>query len=261
MKFDANGQLEWYKYYSTGNFYGFAELNDTLLLAASVMNFEDGPVLTVIDTAGNLIPYLSYQSNYYNSLIYSYNNSNIRHFLNDFALIENNQAVFYTSVDHPSIPSYKPVIIKTDNLFQSDCFTAGTNITVSIPLSLVIDSVVSFNLFSLNDTDVTSSYNVTDMNLGSTDICALLSIDNVSYTDSHLIISPNPSNGNFNISMEERIMTGSFEIYNTLGERILTDDIFNASEIEVKLGEISSGIYFVMVFDGSKGYCKKLVVE
>lgn len=261
MKFDANGQLKWYNYYSTGNFYGFAEINDTLLIAASVMNFEDGPVLTVLDTAGNLIPYLSHQSNYYNSFTYSYNNSNVRHFLNDFALNENNQAVFYTSVDHPSIPSYKPVIIKTDSLFQSDCFTAGTNITESIPLSLVIDSVVSFSPFSLNDTDVTSSYNVTDMNLNSMDICALLSIEDVSYNDSYLLIRPNPANGNFNISMKKIIISGRLEIVNSIGEIIHSEIIFNQSEKEVNLGKVAEGIYFVKVFDGNKSYCKKLIVQ
>jgi hypothetical protein len=74
-------------------------------------------------------------------------------------------------------------------------------------------------------------------------------------------IYPNPSAGRFIISFEEVIIKGEVEMLNFLGERIFKENIFHQSKKEINLKNISSGIYFVKVFDGDKGYCKKIIVE
>ena len=51
------------------------------------------------------------------------------------------------------------------------------------------------------------------------------------------------------------------EIYNVLGKKIFSEDVFNVSQKEIHLENIKAGIYFVKVKDEEKEYCKKLVME
>ena len=74
-------------------------------------------------------------------------------------------------------------------------------------------------------------------------------------------IYPNPTSGNFVISSDKFIMKGNVEILNILGETVFKENISNESKIEISLKNVSSGIYFVKVFDGEVSFCKKLIVE
>jgi len=74
-------------------------------------------------------------------------------------------------------------------------------------------------------------------------------------------ISPNPSFGNITITLPNNLQNGFIEIYSLLGEKLFKENIFNESTKEINVENISSGIYFVKVFDGKKSYCKKLIVE
>jgi hypothetical protein len=75
------------------------------------------------------------------------------------------------------------------------------------------------------------------------------------------VISPNPSNGKLIITFERIIKNGRVEILNIVGEKLWREIIFNESKKEINLKNISSGIYFVKVFDGEKNFCKKIIVE
>lgn len=84
-------------------------------------------------------------------------------------------------------------------------------------------------------------------------------------------IFPNPVQANFIITLPDKIAEGTIEIYNVLGEKVFREKVFNESKKEISLRNISSGIYFVKVFDartdefpfgrGEKSYCKKIIVE
>ena len=74
-------------------------------------------------------------------------------------------------------------------------------------------------------------------------------------------IFPNPSSGNFTITFPDITNNGSIEIYSALGERIFSESVSLTSKKEINLNNISSGIYFVKVYDGEKYYCKKIIVE
>jgi hypothetical protein len=56
-------------------------------------------------------------------------------------------------------------------------------------------------------------------------------------------------------------MKGNIETINILGETVFAENIFNESRKEIKLGNISSGIYFLKIFDGEKYFCKKIIIE
>lgn len=56
-------------------------------------------------------------------------------------------------------------------------------------------------------------------------------------------------------------MKGNVEILNILGEKVFTENILNEPKKQINLKNISSGIYFVKVFDGEKYYCKKIIIE
>ena len=76
-----------------------------------------------------------------------------------------------------------------------------------------------------------------------------------------LLITSNSSAGKFFISLEKTITNGYVEIMNLLGESVFAEKIVNELKKEISVKNISSGIYFVKVFDGEKSYCKRLIVE
>lgn len=76
-----------------------------------------------------------------------------------------------------------------------------------------------------------------------------------------IIITPNPSSGNFTITFPEIINKATIKIYNLLGDNIIEEFTYNESKKEVTLTNVPSGVYFVSVFDGEKSYCKKIIVQ
>jgi len=74
-------------------------------------------------------------------------------------------------------------------------------------------------------------------------------------------VFPNPVHSKFVISFKGTIRKGTIEIQNILGENIFMTNIFNETQKEINLNNISQGVYFVKVFDGEKYYCRKIIVE
>ncbi|MCO5234603.1 MAG: T9SS type A sorting domain-containing protein [Bacteroidetes bacterium] len=72
---------------------------------------------------------------------------------------------------------------------------------------------------------------------------------------------PNPVTTHFTIVFNKIIHKGSIEIYNTLGDNVLQENIHYASQKEISLLTISNGIYLVRLFDGQRYYSKKIIVE
>jgi endonuclease I len=73
----------------------------------------------------------------------------------------------------------------------------------------------------------------------------------------HLIIYPNPSNGNFTINNSSKDF--SFAIYNLLGQKVLEGTISNGTtEINSNLNK---GIYLLKIIDSSKTSIKKIIIN
>lgn len=90
-------------------------------------------------------------------------------------------------------------------------------------------------------------------------LCTSVGINEFATYDS-FNISPNPSTGNFIIDFEGAMEEGHVEIFNTLGECIFYQNIFNESKKEINLKNIPGGVYFVKMFDGGKYSCKKIII-
>lgn len=79
--------------------------------------------------------------------------------------------------------------------------------------------------------------------------------------DKIISIFPNPSNGKFQIrSLGTDILR--LEIYDANGKKVYSNPKFNRYESnEIDLSEYSKGIYFVKIYDGSRNYSEKIVIN
>jgi len=75
-----------------------------------------------------------------------------------------------------------------------------------------------------------------------------------------MIIFPNPILEKFTITFPNSISSGTINIRNVLGEKMMEENIINTSQKEIRLNNISPGIYFVNVFDGENHYSRKIIV-
>jgi len=79
------------------------------------------------------------------------------------------------------------------------------------------------------------------------------------YNNEHIAIYPNPTTGKFTIELQNPYQTMSLQIYNVLGEKVIQHK--NINEIDIDLSNSPKGIYFVKVYDGTKIYTQKIVVQ
>jgi hypothetical protein len=147
-------------------------------------------------------------------------------------------------------------LIKTDANGNSGC-NEGNPITIADTAATITGSAD----FTVSSGDfIASPVTITGSGFPLSTLCFSTGINEIT-SDHSIFISPNPSPGNFIISIEDVIVKGNIEILNILGKSIFRVNIFNDSKKEINLKNISDGIYFVKVFDGEKSYCKKLIVE
>jgi len=70
-------------------------------------------------------------------------------------------------------------------------------------------------------------------------------IDNYSNIDAQITVYPNPSNGNFSVSVANFDNT-SIEIYNSLGEKIYTKALTTNTE-NISIDKFNAGVYFIHI--------------
>lgn len=76
-------------------------------------------------------------------------------------------------------------------------------------------------------------------------------------TDKHQVnVYPNPSAGTM-IASFPFIRDGEIEIYNILGRAVYSEKINNEAIKQIHINDISSGIYFMKIFDGEKSFSRK----
>ncbi len=159
-----------------------------------------------------------------------------------------------------NLGSWGPLYYDTTQVASLDFGAMPTN-------SGIADSIPRYQAYAINQTITTIKFYVIDItNLSEIVIDDLIITGNttgINETTSQSIsaISPNPSEGNFVITFERTIMKGNVVVLNILGEDMFTENIFNESKKEINLKNISNGIYFVKVFDGTRSYCKKLIID
>jgi len=77
--------------------------------------------------------------------------------------------------------------------------------------------------------------------------------------DGNFIVYPNPSCGKFTVSNSN---ISTIEIYNILGERIYSNNRFNHQiSAEIDLSDRGKGIYFINIYDGTKMYNRRIILQ
>lgn len=149
-------------------------------------------------------------------------------------------------------------LIKTDSNGQSNCYQNSIILNEVSMLTSVTSVPVTL---AANNIDVTPTQ-LSIVNGGTfTTLCSTVQINETNSND-NFEIYPNPnSSGLLNIVLNKIITKAVVEIYNVFGNKVLEQNMYQESNLKINLKNISSGIYFVKVFDGEKSYCKKLIVE
>jgi len=76
-----------------------------------------------------------------------------------------------------------------------------------------------------------------------------------------LLIAPNPSNGNFNVTFNNLIRSGSIEVISCVGKMVYKEALINQTFKQINLKDISPGFYIVKVLDGENILKGKIIVQ
>jgi len=76
---------------------------------------------------------------------------------------------------------------------------------------------------------------------------------------SNIEIYPNPNHGEFHISFGD-LFIGKIIITNNLGQIVLIQNIKNQREINLRMSEVGTGIYFITIFSDKKTIVRKLQI-
>jgi len=87
-----------------------------------------------------------------------------------------------------------------------------------------------------------------------------LTTDDFSIAD-NVALYPNPSDGNFSVSVKNQLVIDEISITDILGKTIKTESLKNVDEHQITMQGTSSGIYFVKIKSGEKSIVKKLIVK
>jgi len=74
-------------------------------------------------------------------------------------------------------------------------------------------------------------------------------------------IFPNPTNAIVNINLNETLNRIKLDVYNNLGQRLITRKYYNTSEIELNLENLERGIYFIKIQNNNKESTYHLIKE
>lgn len=152
------------------------------------------------------------------------------------------------------------ILIKIDNMGNSGCgYFNSISTTVTTPSTT--ETIAAITATPAITIKTSPSWLMSSGGNDST-LCLTVGIPSAEINlQSAITISPNPSSGNFTISFEGTFMKGNVEVLSIHGEKVFTENISNESKKGINLKNISSGIYFVKVFDGQKNYYKKIMIE
>jgi hypothetical protein len=89
--------------------------------------------------------------------------------------------------------------------------------------------------------------------------------DDATVIDGPLSIYPNPSNGTLNIRLHpEADINQTVSVYNNLGQLVESYDLNFTKEqpaVEIRMNDLTDGIYFVRVFDGNEVQTRKIFIR
>ena len=149
------------------------------------------------------------------------------------------------------------MIVKTDMNGNMPCNMTNIALTAATPPTQVF--IPSVTVYSGCTVTTPATVEAVHVGVDST-FCFTVGLPEIPALGA-MMVSPNPSEGRFIVSFNKTIQKGTVTTMNLLGEIIHTDILDQVSEKEIHLENVRDGIYFVRVIDGSRSFCKKLVIE
>jgi len=87
-------------------------------------------------------------------------------------------------------------------------------------------------------------------------------IENIKNDDDGFILYPNPvTGGRFTLKTDNNSNISSYELYGITGEIILKRIVNTASDFDVDVSNIPSGLYFFKVYTGNKMHTQKIIIN
>ncbi len=166
-----------------------------------------------------------------------------------------------TSVTINALPSVSAVSSNTAFI----CVGSSATLTAAGANTYVWNTTATTAVIAVSPT-TTTSYTVTGTNAAGCSANAVISQSvntctglnsNFSNLTSNFIVYPNPSNGIFNVQLEN---AATIEVTDVLGRVILTDKV-NAGNYQLNLGNNVNGVYFVKATVDGKTKTVKIVKE
>lgn len=170
---------------------------------------------------------------------------------------------FSTADDSPERDPMNYQISGSNNGVNYTTIASGTiscNTTRYNTRNFTFSNTVAYSYYKLNFTNqcntIEQMIQISEVQLFGT----VLKADSFSLADS-VEIYPNPSDGNFDISLKNQLPIDEILITDTLGKTIQIESLKNINEHQITIQGASAGIYFVKIKSGEKSIVKKLIVN
>jgi hypothetical protein len=101
-------------------------------------------------------------------------------------------------------------------------------------------------------------------------VSVLITIPSAKYSDSDIpdvnlldtiILYPNPNQGQFTVSFESPLDTGTIEVFSLVGQRLAEVPIDHADQVTVQLPNLAAGCYLVKVTSNGQTIQKRIIIE
>ena len=140
-------------------------------------------------------------------------------------------------------------------------FEPDSSISVTIALTFAQDYQNTGQLVALpilqERIDSIRSY----FSTGFVSVCGgVLSVNDINEQENSLLVYPNPFNNGLTINYKLQNKTTVLEIYNLIGEKIITQTITEGATV-INLTTQPKGIYFVSVIDGNNRISRKIIKQ
>ena len=152
--------------------------------------------------------------------------------------------------------------------FEDDSFTVSDNYDKNITVTrtgsyfddYLINKELGFYTIKYNATDASGNKAAEKSRL--INVNEYSSIGDIAKNEA-FIIYPNPNNGQFTIGIKDNIQNLDIKVLNSLGQTIWTvqDAQLSNNLINIDLGQVKSGLYFVVIFDGQAEEVFKITVK
>ena len=158
--------------------------------------------------------------------------------------------------DGTNTSSNIPVAVSSvSNVFA---ITAGQRHSIALKNDGTVSSWGANSVGQLGNGTITNSNIPADI----TGLCTVVTAENEVSTSRLVSIFPNPSGGNFTLTIAGEGKLYHLEFYSIQGQMIYsTNKLMNHSINKIDLSEFSKGIYFLKIRDGEKSYIEKIVIQ